>query len=391
MPYWRLSSVYFFYFASLGALIPYFGLYLHSLGFLAAQVGLVFAVIQGTKLVAPSLIAGLSARFDNRMHLVQLAALLTVLSFSFLLIEQTFYWVLVITFIFSFFWNAMLPQFESITLTKLGVNTHAYSDIRLWGSLGFIATVAGTGFILDIVDLSLWPWLVSLCLMAILLSSLSLQEKQIKLQPDKNNSIISIVKQKKVIVFFMVVFLVQASHGPYYVFYSILLDSLGYNETQIGQFWALGVVAEIVLFILIKHVFKRVSLRFVMLISVFLTMIRWLIIGWLSSSLAALLIAQLLHAASFGSFHVVCIHLTHLYFKGHQQDKGQAFYSSVGYGAGGMLGVFVAGLLWDDLGEEGAFTAAFLMSLIALCLCWKWVEREGNKPLKVEADEFNPL
>ena len=227
--------------------------------------------------------------------------------------------------------------------------------------------------------------------MAILLSSLSLQEKQIKLQPDKNNSIISIVKQKKVIVFFMVVFLVQASHGPYYVFYSILLDSLGYNETQIGQFWALGVVAEIVLFILIKHVFKRVSLRFVMLISVFLTMIRWLIIGWLSSSLAALLIAQLLHAASFGSFHVVCIHLTHIYFKGHQQDKGQAFYSSVGYGAGGMLGVFVAGLLWDDLGEEGAFTAAFLMSLIALCLCWKWVEREGNKPLKVEADEFNPL
>ena len=338
LPYWRLSSVYFFYFASLGALIPYFGLYLHSLGFLAAQVGLVFAVMQGTKLVAPSLLAALSVRFKNRMQLVQLAALLTVLCFGFLLVEQTFYWVLVITFSFSFFWNAMLPQFESITLTKLGTNTHAYSDIRLWGSLGFIATVAGAGFILDIIGLALWPWLVCLCLLAVFLSSLTLQQKQIKQQVGYNNSTLSIVKQKKVMALFLVVFLIQASHGPYYVFYSILLDNFGYDETHIGQFWALGVIAEIVLFVIIKHVFKRVSLRLVMLMSIFLTMIRWLMIGWLSNNLLAILIAQLLHAASFGAFHVVCIQLTHDYFKGQQQDKGQALYSGVGYGAGGMLG-----------------------------------------------------
>ncbi|MCG7946441.1 MAG: MFS transporter, partial [Candidatus Thiodiazotropha taylori] len=33
MPYWRLSGFYFFYFASLGALLPFWGLYLQDRGY----------------------------------------------------------------------------------------------------------------------------------------------------------------------------------------------------------------------------------------------------------------------------------------------------------------------------------------------------------------------
>ena len=39
MPYWRLSGFYFFYFAALGALIPFWGLYLQTLGFDAVAIG----------------------------------------------------------------------------------------------------------------------------------------------------------------------------------------------------------------------------------------------------------------------------------------------------------------------------------------------------------------
>lgn len=391
LPYWRLSGFYFFYFASLGALLPYLGLYLNSIGLVAAQVGFIFAAMQATKLVSPSCLAWLSSRFNDRMRLVQLSALLSAVTFMFLFSQDTFMMILWGVLVFSFFWNAMLPQFESITLTKLAGKTHAYSNIRLWGSVGFIATVAGAGFLLDYFGLSIWPWMVALCLLAIFISSLLLNEKGRTKHPESGVSVLKIVKEKRVIAFFLVVFLVQASHGAYYVFYSILLNSLNYSETEIGQFWSLGVLAEILLFMIIQHVFKHLSLRFVLLISILLTSIRWLMIGWLADSIVALLIAQLLHAATFGSFHVVCIQLTHRYFQGAAQDKGQALYSSIGYGAGGMCGGLIAGGLWDGCGGAWVFTISSLLSFIALWVAWFWIGENNNDDLHASGEGVSSL
>ncbi len=52
MPYWRLSGFYFFFFASLGVLVPYWGLYLKSLGFSALEIGQLVALLLATKIVA---------------------------------------------------------------------------------------------------------------------------------------------------------------------------------------------------------------------------------------------------------------------------------------------------------------------------------------------------
>ena len=82
--------------------MPYLGLYLKSLGYVAAQVGLVFAVMQGTKLVSPGLLALLSARLNNRMQLVQLASFLSVMAYACLLSDPDFLGILLIVFVFSF-------------------------------------------------------------------------------------------------------------------------------------------------------------------------------------------------------------------------------------------------------------------------------------------------
>lgn len=371
--------------------MPYFGLYLHSTGFSAAQVGIVFAVMQGTRLVAPSMLAWLSSHFDDRMRLIQGAALMSALAFGVLLFRQDFIGVLQVTFCFSFFLNALLPQFESITLTKLGEDAHAYSGIRLWGSVGFIATVVGIGYILDNTALINWPWLVFVCLAAIFLSSLLLHEKGRRKHPRGKYPVRLIIMKKNVLALFAVVFLIQASHGPYYAFFSILLDKLDYNEIQIGQFWALGVIAEIVLFLAIKHVFKRVSLRFVLLLSIFLTIIRWMLLAWIPENLVVLLLIQVLHAASFGSFHVVCIQLIHDFFRGPNQDRGQALFSSVGYGAGGMIGGLMAGLYWDQLGEVWVFGGASLLCVVALCIAWLWIETKKPDQLHFSEGGVNPM
>ena len=46
VPYWKLSGFYFFYFASLGVLVPYWSLYLKSLGFNSLTIGALVANTQ---------------------------------------------------------------------------------------------------------------------------------------------------------------------------------------------------------------------------------------------------------------------------------------------------------------------------------------------------------
>ncbi|NNF97645.1 MAG: MFS transporter, partial [Halobacteria archaeon] len=55
MPYWRLSGFYFFYFASLGALLPYWGLYLKSQGYDITAIGDLMAIIMATKIISPNI------------------------------------------------------------------------------------------------------------------------------------------------------------------------------------------------------------------------------------------------------------------------------------------------------------------------------------------------
>jgi PPP family 3-phenylpropionic acid transporter len=81
LPYWRLSGYYFFYFAFIGAFSPYFGLYLQSLSFSAWDIGLLMSQMQLMRLSAPFICGVLADRMAQRIVVVRLAALLSLLGF----------------------------------------------------------------------------------------------------------------------------------------------------------------------------------------------------------------------------------------------------------------------------------------------------------------------
>ncbi len=154
------------------------------------------------------------------------------------------------------------------------------------------------------------------------------------------------------------------------------MENIGYSKTLIGLLWALGVVAEVVIFLFMHRLLQGQGARRVLLVSLLLTIIRWLLIGHYAHSLEVLFLAQLLHAASFGSFHAAAIHLVHHYFTGKHQGRGQALYSSLSFGFGGALGTLMSGFLWDDAGPRAAFTIAALATAAALLIAWRWVVNE---------------
>ena len=177
--------------------------------------------------------------------------------------------------------------------------------------------------------------------------------------------------------------LLQLAHGPYYVFFSIYLHELHYSATMIGLLWALGVFAEIFLFIFMRRLLAKFSLRHILLVSVLLSIVRWLLIAWGAQQLSLLLFSQLLHAATFAATHAVAIHLVYQYFGAHHQGKGQALYSSLSFGLGGMVGSFFSGYLWESSGPQIVYSLAALSSSVAFLIALIWVDRAVKPPKPV--------
>lgn len=373
MPYWRLSGFYLFYFASLGGLVPYWGLYLKSQGFSAQDIGIFIALIMGTKIVSPNVWGWIADRTGKRMAIVRNGCWLAVVSFLGVFVSNDYWWLVIVMVVFSFFWNATLPQFEATTFSYLEEQPDRYSKIRLWGSIGFILSVVILGYVLDTKGAQILPAILVALFLGIWISSLTVPERAVHHLRLTHEPLLDVLRRPVVAALLVVCLLMQMSHGPYYTFYSIYLEANDYSRSLIGQLWAVGVVAEVIVFLIFHRLVRRFGLDRLLLVSLVLASLRWLIIGNFVNSLVSMVFAQVLHAASFGVYHACAIQLIHRYFVGRHQGRGQALYSSVSFGVGGAIGSFYSGYIWDTLGPSVSFTIAAMICLLAAGICWIWI------------------
>lgn len=369
VPYWRLSGFYLFFFAVLGALLPYWGLYLQALGHTPGEIGSLIAIIAGTKIVAPNLWGWLADRRGERLSVVRLGTALAFLLFLGFFVARGF-WALALTMaLFSFFWNAALPQFEANTFNWLGSSRERYSRIRLWGSIGFIATAVSLGPVLDYLGATTLPIFIAALLFALWLVSLwSPPAPGQTAEAVEHGSILRVLRRPPVWSLLLVCLLMQAAHGPYYAFFSIHLQDHGYSGLTIGALWALGVIAEIGVFLVMHRLLPRYGALRLLLASLGLTTLRWLLIAAFVDWPVVLVGAQTLHAASFGLFHAVAISLVDRFFTGPHQGRGQALYSSMSFGAGQAIGTFSAGILWTAAGASETFVVAAAVTGLAFAV-----------------------
>jgi PPP family 3-phenylpropionic acid transporter len=378
-----LSGFYFFYFACLGVLVPYWSLYLKWEGFSASEIGELTAILLASRIIAPNVWGWIADHHNQRMRIVRFASFAATLVFVAIFFNQSYLWVAATLLLFSFFWNASLPQFEVTTLQHLGEHSHHYSKVRVWGSIGFIVIVMALGWLLEIFEPSIVPIALFLSTAGIWLVSLSVPESASRHLTLSHVSLAALLKRPAVIAFLLMCFLTQASHGPYYTFYTIYLEENGYGRGLIGQLWALGVFAEVIIFLFMHRWLPKFGLRYVLLVSLLLSALRWMLIALFPQNLPILTFAQLLHAASYGTYHAAAIAWVHRHFTGKTQGRGQALYSSVSFGAGGALGSLISGYLWLTPGAMWTYLLAAVASVVAFIIAYIWLKEDDR--FKAEA------
>ena len=374
--YQRLSTFYFFFFAALGVFVPYWPLYLKSLNFSAIEIGELMAIVMGSKILAPYLLGWLSDYLQKRLIIIQVSLLLTVAAFAAVLTYQSYWWFVVVMTVFGFFWNASLPLFEALTLDHLAGNTSRYSHIRLWGSIGFIISVVALPLIIDENGITLLPLLMLSLLIANGISSLLVNDKVENILQAESTGIFEVLKKPIVIALFLACALQSLSHGAYYTFFSIYLEEHGYSRSMTGLMWALGVLAEVILFIVVYRLFHRFSTYKLFAFALLVTSLRWVILALMVDSFAFLVLSQSLHAASFGLFHATAISITHQLFPGRLHARGQALYAGISFGLGGAIGNLLSGYTWDSMGSTWTFLASALIALLGAIIAAKFVTKD---------------
>ena len=117
---------------------------------------------------------------------------------------------------------------------------------------------------------------------------------------------------------------------------------------------------------------RRYGYTRILVISFGAAVVRFMLIGWGVDRLLLLLIAQVLHAATFGAFHAAAVGLVHEFFQGRHQSKGQALFGSLTYGAGGMVGGLLSGPIWQHYGASVLYSCSAVVALLGLLLIlWK--------------------
>ena len=267
LPYWRLSAFYFSYFALLGAIIPFWNVYLQASAMSALHIGYLGAIMMGTKIISPYLLGWLADTTHRRVAVIRGAALAALLCFLLIFFGQGFWHLCLVVASFTFFWNAVIGQYEAVTLGQLGDYYHYYGRVRAWGSIGFISAATGLGYLFSVVSIDRLPIVMSLLLAMIWISTLLVSESSDEKPTGQGTRLRQVLRKPEVLGFLSVCLLLQFSHGAYYTFYSLYLLDYGYNSQQVGLLWGLAVFAELMLFLVMPRLMLRAGLYALMIIA----------------------------------------------------------------------------------------------------------------------------
>ncbi len=373
----RLGGFYFFYYSIVGTFMPYWNLYLQDQGFNYQEIGVLSSIAIVTRFFAPLVWGWIADKSGRRMLLVRIATWMeSCIWLAIFIVPNTFQSVALLMLIFSFFQNAILAQFEGVTLFWLGdQKAKLYGKIRKWGSVGFIVGVFTIGAILEIVHISMLPILLLIIASLAFIWSFTIREPDSAPTSQKHlEPLLPVLKRPTVAAFFAIEFILLFSHARFYSFYSNFLKSLNFSTTEIGFLWAMGVFAEIFMFSIASKIFQRFSWRSLVIVCLLVTSIRWMLVAVFSHYFIGQLFAQCLHAFSFGLFHLIAMRVIFQNFSAGQQGRGQALYSTM-WGLGVAFGSVLAGHFWKTFSGELIFMCASVVVLLGLCFV-KWLPKQ---------------
>jgi PPP family 3-phenylpropionic acid transporter len=368
-----MRSYYFAFFAKIGVVIPYLPLYYQSLALSPLQIG----VLTSIPPLGRPLFAGAWTLPADRLGLRHAATVLSCWlaagAYALYLIPDTFRGLAVVTLVVAATHAPIHALVEATVLDETRRRGISYGRVRVWGSVGFVVASAATGAALVYLPIRSVLWAAILLATSVAVISLLLP-RPVDGRPRVRTSLKAFLSRPGVASFYLASMLMQASHGAYYTFYSIHMAAQGHASPVIGSLWALGVISEMVVMVGSARLFSLAPASKLLRICFILAGLRWAIYA-LSANIWLAIPAQILHAFTFGAFHLAAVTATHRIFPEDLRASGQAIYSGLTFGLGTVVGAMTAGFLFDLIGPFRLYAVSAVVALAGAALIGRAARR----------------
>lgn len=373
---WPFAALSATYFAHIGLFNSYLPLWLKDLGLGLLTISVLSSMQAVTRLFAPYVWGWLSDRTGERVRFLRWGALVALVSACLLWWPMHPVVLGVVLLLMFTHTSAMMPMSEAAMahLVSQGGSFDArrYGRVRLWGSLGFMATVFVAGAWFEVRGMHSFATWTVLSLLALLLSTLVMPDlKEAPHSDVQQERIWPVLQQTGVRWLFVAAFFHVLSHMGLYVFFSLYLDALGYSKTMIGVLWAVSVLVEIGWFFTQSRWLPRLPLTGWIVLCSATMVLRMGVTAMWADLLWVLLLAQALHALTFAAHHTACVAMLSHHFPGRMRGRGQALYTVIAYGVPGVLGGFVGGLISEQWGLQAVFWAMTVCAGAATAAGWR--------------------
>ncbi|WP_439594458.1 MFS transporter [Falsiroseomonas sp.] len=366
----RFVLLYSAQFVVVGITLPFLPSVLAGHGLSAEQVGVALAVGAGVRLVAGPAGGRLAdALGDARVLLVAGSALAALAACGFLL-PAGFGLLLLVMALQGAAFAPVVPLTDALAVAASRAPASPlggfdYARVRAAGSIAFMLAAIGVGQAVSAFGIHAAAWLLVAGFVATSLAALALP----RAAPRNSRAAVrgwagfwAPLRIKAVRRLMLVSALIQGSHALYYGFGTLHWQAAGLGAGLIGGLWAVGVLAEVALFLWGRGLVARLGPVGLSLVAAGAGVLRWGVTA-LTVEPWLLVPAQMLHAASFGMQHLATMAVLGRAVPPAEAGTAQTLHASLGVGLWMGLLSLACGPLYAAAGGAGFWVMAALCAL----------------------------
>lgn len=374
----RLSLYWLLYMMGLGIFFPYFSLYLQQdQGLSGSQVGLVMAMLPLVGLVAQPMWGYLADRTGSRRRTLAFVTFgmgATCLLLSFF---NGFHAMLVATAGLAVFSTVVLSMATAVSLGAMAEEgPHAFGQVRVWGTLGFLVSVLCFPMFLDT-----WGWRLDLpwrhlgwifpitFLFATLacIAAIRLPDRRSLTVRSHPGDLARLLRHPPAVRLLILVFLAHIClQGPIHLFPLYITDRGG-SAADVGRMWVFMLLLEIPLIAYSGRTLRSLGARGLLTLGLLAEGIRWTTCA-LTRDLQIVQMAQLLHGVGVAGVIVGAPLYLEQAVPERLRATGQSLISAAGFGAGSIVSITSAGWLFEHVDASTPYRLAGAGALILTLL-----------------------
>jgi MFS transporter, PPP family, 3-phenylpropionic acid transporter len=383
-----MSWVYFFYFGAIGALSPYLSLYYKQVGLSATEISWLMSATPILVFISQPIFGPLTDRSSHRGKMLARLVLVAAGAGALLALGTSFWTLLPLVILWSFFSSVLVPIADSIALGETARTGTDFARIRLWGSIGFLLITSAAGYLYKVIDLRwIFGMYAAFCLVTWYFAR-KLPAEGLSAKRSVWPALKDLLRNRLLLAFLVcssVVWMSQAAHST---FYSVRLQEIGASNETIGLAWSFAALLEVPVWLVLGRITKRTGALPVLAFGSVMYGVRW----WLVSMTTVPSIAvglQVMQAFSFALYTPTAVVLVGELTPPELRTSGQALLSLVQGGIATVLGTRGAGWIVDTWGTAALYRAGAVCSFVGaagfvvILLVMYWNKKRAAVPAAV--------